>query len=44
MHFQEIRGDKLRVLEYTFFYKQSIFDPCLENCLSFSEKSPQKIV
>ena len=27
-----------------FFYKQSIFDPCPENCLSFSKKSPQKIV
>ena len=21
--------------EYTFFYKQSIFDPCSKNCLSF---------
>ena len=31
--------------EYTpFFYKQSIFDPRPENCLSFSKKSPQKIV
>ena len=27
-----------------FFYKQSIFDPRPENCLSFSQKSPQKIV
>ena len=27
-----------------FFCKQSIFDPSPENCLSFSEKSPQKIV
>ena len=27
-----------------FFYKQSIFDPRPENCLSFSKKSPQKIV
>ena len=27
-----------------FFYKQSIFDPCPENCLSFSKKSPPKIV
>ena len=27
-----------------FFYKQSIFDPRPENCLSFSEKSPQKTV
>ena len=26
------------------FYKQSIFDPCPENCLSFSKKSHQKIV
>ena len=32
-------------LIYTFFfYKQSIFDPRPENCLSFSKKSPQKIV
>ena len=29
---------------YTFFYKQSIFDPRPENCLSFSKKPPQKIV
>ena len=27
-----------------FFYKQSIFDPHPENCLSFSKKSPPKIV
>ena len=27
-----------------FFYKQSIFDPRRENCLSFSKTSPQKIV
>ena len=26
-----------------FFYKQSIFDPRPENCLSFSKKSPPKI-
>ena len=25
-------------------FKQSIFDPRPENCLSFSKKSPQKIV
>ena len=31
-------------LLYTFFYKQSIFDPRPENCLSFSKKSTQKIV
>ena len=30
--------------KYTFFYKQSIFDPRPENCLSFSKKSPQKII
>ena len=30
---------------YTFFfYKQSIFDPRPQNCLSFSKKLPQKIV
>ena len=28
----------------TFFYKQPIFDPRPENCLSFSKKSPSKIV
>ena len=33
-----------RTTYYTFFYKQSIFDPRLENCLSFSKKSPQRIV
>ena len=31
-------------VQYTFFYKQSIFDPRPENCLSFSKKSPPKIV
>ena len=32
-------------IEYTFaFYKQFIFDPRPENCLSFSKKYPQKIV
>ena len=30
--------------KYTFFYKQSIFDPRPENCLGFSKKSPRKIV
>ena len=31
--------------KYTsFFYKQSIFDPRLENCLSFFKKLPQNIV
>ena len=29
---------------YTFFYKQSSFDPRPKNRLSFSEKSPQKII
>ena len=29
---------------YTFFYKQSIFDPRPKNCWSFSKKSPPKIV
>ena len=29
---------------FFFIYKQSIFDPCPQNCLSFSKKSPQKIV
>ena len=28
----------------SFFYKQSIFDPHPENCLSFFKKLPQKIV
>ena len=32
------------VLYTFFFYKQFIFDPRPENCLSFSKKSPQKIV
>ena len=29
---------------WTLFYKKSLFDPCPENYLSFSEKSPPKIV
>ena len=29
---------------YTFFYKQCIFGPSPENCLSFSKILPQKIV
>ena len=28
------------VINYTYFYKQSIFDPRTKNCLSFSEKLP----
>ena len=32
------------VPDYIFFYKQSIFDPRPKNCLSFSKKSPRKIV
>ena len=31
-------------ITYTFFYTQSIFDPCPENCLSFSQKFSPKIV
>ena len=30
-------------MSYTFFYKQSIFDPRPENCLSCSKKLPQNI-
>ena len=30
------------VQNYTFFYKQSIFDPRPENCWSFSKKLPPK--
>ena len=36
--------DDCEAVEYTFFYKQSIFDPRPENCLSFSKKSAPKIV
>ena len=33
------------LLKFTpFLYEQYIFDPRPENCLSFSKKSPQKIV
>ena len=32
------------ILTTPFLYKQSIFDPRPENCLSFSKISPQKIV
>ena len=30
------------LIAYSFFYKQSIFDPRPENCLSCSKKSPLK--
>ena len=29
---------------HLFFYKQSIFDPRPENCLSYSKNLPQKVV
>ena len=32
------------IMATPFFNKPSIFDPRPENCLSFSEKSPPKIV
>ena len=35
---------KIFITYLTFFYEQSIFDPCPEYCLSFSKKLPQKIV
>ena len=35
--------DKKFAIHLFFFYKQSIFDPLPENCLSFSKKSPQKL-
>ena len=41
--FLKLLGIQLRFALH-FFFKQSIFDPCPENCLSFSEKSLQKIV
>ena len=34
----------IKVTLYTFFCKQSIFDPRPENCLNFSKKLPQKNV
>ena len=33
-----------RLVNYTFFYKQSICETRPENCLSFSKKPPQKLV
>ena len=41
---QNIKPSTAKVYQYTFFHKQSIFDPHPENCLSFSKKLPQKIV
>ena len=41
---QKPAGFFLRNYYTPFSYKQSIFDPRLENCLSFSKKSLQKIV
>ena len=50
---RKLRGGAHEVLEQAVFkwfsntpfsYKQSIFDPRPKNCLSFSKKSPQKIV
>ena len=38
------KQDLLQSNVYIFFYKQSIFDPRPENCLSFSKKLAQKIV
>ena len=32
----------LEILSYTFFYKQSIFDPRPAKCLCFSKQLPQK--
>ena len=34
----------LQMFVHLFLYKQFIFDPLPENYLSFSKKSPQKIV
>ena len=31
------------ITQYTFFYKQSIFDPRPKNYLSFSKKLPKKL-
>ena len=49
-----IKGNTIFVFEFllfkifitylTFFYEQSIFDPCPEYYLSFSKKLPQKNV
>ena len=33
----------LEILSYTFFYKQSIFDPRPKKCLCFSKQLPQKL-
>ena len=48
--FIEVLTEKQKAIEtdvlkqHLFFYKQSIFDPPPENCLSFSKNSLQKIV
>ena len=44
LHLLWLLENVLSIKTYTFFYKQSIFDPRPKNCLSFSKKSPQKIV
>ena len=33
----------LEILSYTFFYKQSIFDPRPKKCLCFSKQLSQKL-
>ena len=42
----ELMARQLSQLEHLhlFFYNQSIFDPHLEKFLSFSKKSPQKLL
>ena len=37
-------SDKTRGSTLSSLYKQTIFDPRPKSCLSFSKKSPQKIV
>ena len=45
LHDRDLRHEKVKEREiHLFLNKQSIFDPRPENCLSFSKKSPQKIV
>ena len=42
--FKNYRNKQHKNFTPFFFYKQFIFDPRPKNCLSFSKKSPQKIV
>ena len=47
LSFNELCNFLMKMIQsgrYIFFYKQSNFGLCPENCLSFSKKPPQRII